>query len=272
MSRSSEQFPHQATTTSFHRLAYGSNPFQYSELYVPEGPGPHPVVELIHGGFWRKAYDLTLMQGLAQNLVAQGIAAWNIEYRRIGNPGGAWPGTFLDVAAATDYLNKLDSSYHLDIRRVVAVGHSAGGHLACWLACRHLLPSDSEINTSQTPLRLRGVVSQAGVVDLEQAWQLRLSQNVVQELLQGSPSEQPARYAQASPAALLPSGIPQILVHGSVDDIVPVSISRSYAHKASATGDNVQLLELPEADHFILIDPNSEAWQLTVKGIKRLLG
>ncbi|GCE09701.1 alpha/beta hydrolase family protein [Dictyobacter aurantiacus] len=272
MSTPSERLPHQAAATSFHRLAYGGNPFQYGELYVPEGPGPHPVVELIHGGFWRKAYDLTLMQGLAQNLVAQGMAAWNIEYRRIGNPGGAWPGTFLDVAAATDYLNHLAPIYQLDMQRVVAVGHSAGGHLACWLACRHLLPSGSAIHTSETPLKLRGVISQAGVVDLEQAWQLGLSQNVVQALLQGSPAEQPVRYAEASPAVLLPSGVPQILVHGSIDDIVPVSISRSYAHRASATGDNVQLLELPEADHFILIDPNSEAWQLTIKGIKHLLG
>ncbi|GCE29214.1 hypothetical protein KDA_46980 [Dictyobacter alpinus] len=238
MGESSEQRQRQ-TGTSFDRLAYGADPFQYGELYVPEGPGPHPVVALIHGGFWRKAYDLTLMQGLAQNLVAQGIAAWNIEYRRIGNPGGAWPGTFLDVAAATDYLNDLVPIYQLDLRRVVAVGHSAGGHLACWLTCRHLLPSDSEINTSQTPLKLRGAISQARVVDLEQAWQLQLSQNVVQELLRGSPSEQPARYVQASPAALLPSGTSQILVHGSIDDVVPISISRSYAHKASAAGDNV---------------------------------
>ncbi|GHO85353.1 alpha/beta hydrolase family protein [Dictyobacter formicarum] len=255
----------------FHRLAYGNDPFQYGELYLPESPGPHPVVQLTHGGFWRKAYDLTLMHGLAEHLVTQGIAAWNIEYRRIGNPGGAWPGTFLDVAAATDYLSILAPTYKLDMQRVVAVGHSAGGHLACWLACRHLLPRDSAIRTERTPLRLRGVVSLAGVVDLQQAWQLHLGQNAVQELLQASLTEQPARYMEASPAALLPSGIPQVLVHGSADDRVPIEISQAYAHKARAAGEHIRLLELPGADHFILIDPGSEAWQLTVKEIKHLL-
>lgn len=270
MGGTSERHQYQAANP-FHKLAYGTDPFQYGELYLPEGPGPHPVVQLIHGGFWRKAYDLTLMHGMAEHLVTQGMAAWNIEYRRIGNPGGAWPGTFLDVAAATDYLSILAPTYELDVQRVVAVGHSAGGHLACWLACRHLLPYNSAIRTARSPLQLKGVVSQAGIVDLQMAWQLQLSQNAVQELLQASPTEQPARYVEASPAALLPSGIPQVLVHGSADDCVPIGISQAYAQRARAAGDHVRMIELPGADHFILIDPGSEAWQLTVKEIKHLL-
>ncbi|GCE23922.1 alpha/beta hydrolase family protein [Dictyobacter kobayashii] len=258
--------------SAFHKLAYGPDPLQYGELYLPEGSGPYPVVQLIHGGFWRNAYDLTLMQGLAKNLVQHGIAAWNIEYRRVGDPGGAWPGTLLDVASATDHLNTLAPTYKLDLQRVVAVGHSAGGHLAFWLAGRHRLSPNSPLRTASTPLRLKGAISQAGVVDLEQAWQLHLGQGAVQELLQASLTKKPERYAEASPAALLPLGIPQVLIHGGADDRVPLKISQGYAQKARAAGDHVRLIELAGADHFVLIDPTSDAWQLTVEEIMLLLG
>ncbi|GER90349.1 hypothetical protein KDW_45110 [Dictyobacter vulcani] len=256
---------------SFHTLSYGDDTFQYGELYVPTGAGPHPVVILIHGGFWRDAYDLTLMHGLAQHLVAQQIAVWNIEYRRVGNPGGAWPGTLLDVARATDYLRTLAPQYQLDVQRVITVGHSAGGHLALWLAARQHLPQDSELSTSSDPLPLTGAISQAGVVDLEQAARLHLGKDAVQALLGASFADKPQRYLLASPAALLPLDVPQVLVHGTNDDTVPLIISQSYQQKAQIAGDSITLIEIPAGDHFVVIDPDSEAWQQTYAEIKRLL-
>ncbi len=252
------------------RSAYGAEPLQFGELYVPKGSGPHPVVILIHGGFWRAAYRLTLMQALASDLVQRGIAAWNIEYRRVGDIGGGWPGTFQDIARAADYLGTLASMYALDLTRVVAAGHSAGGQLALWLAARSRLPRNSQLTVSDTPLPLAGVVSLAGACDLEHVWYLNLGQGAVAELLGGSPSKVPERYATASPTALLPLGIPQVLIHGKRDDLVPLIVSQEYAHKAALAGDCVRLIELPGADHFVLIDPISHAWEITIAEIQQL--
>src|SRR5947209_14342486 len=144
------------------QLHYGSEPLQFGELYVPNGPGPHPVMILIHGGFWRARYGLSLMTGLAKDLAKRGIAAWNIEYRRIGDIGGGWPGTLQDVALAADYLRTIGPTYLIDSQRVVAVGHSAGGHLALWLAARPRIAQDSPIAVGNTPLSLMGVISFGG--------------------------------------------------------------------------------------------------------------
>ncbi|GHO45658.1 alpha/beta hydrolase family protein [Ktedonospora formicarum] len=252
-------------------LAYGPEAQQFGELFPQPGNGPHPVVILIHGGFWRAPYDLTLMAGMAQNLVKQGFAVWNVEYRRIGDPGGGWPGTFQDVASATDYLNTIASTYDLDIRRVVTVGHSAGGHLALWLAARSQFPQDSPLYMPN-PLKLRGIVSLAGVCDLEQGWKLNLGKGAVAELLGAGPEQVGERYASTSPAALLPLGIPQVLIHGDNDDRVPLSVSRSYADRASRAGDSVRFIELPNTDHFVLIDPDAQVWTRTRYEIQALLG
>src|SRR5437764_7356894 len=171
------------TTSSIRllRLAYGPEPLQFGDLYLPDTPGLHPTVILIHGGYWRARYGLDLMTGLAQDLVTRGYATWNIEYRRVGDPGGGWPGTLLDAAIATDYLRILAPSHGLDLQRVVPIGHSAGGHLALWLAARPRIPHTSPLAASQlgsgkeeisTSLELAGAISLAGVVDLEMAWRL----------------------------------------------------------------------------------------------------
>lgn len=254
-----------------HKLFYGSAPLQFGELYLPEGPGPHPVVILIHGGFWRAAYDLTLMTGLAKNLARQGIAAWNIEYRRVGDLGGGWPGTLLDVAQAADYLPTIAAHYNLDVQQVVATGHSAGGHLALWLAARSKIPQQSLLAAPGAPLTLAGTISLAGVNDLEHSWQLNLGKGAASELLGGGFNEVPERYAVASPAALLPTSIPQVLIHGTEDDRVPLIVSQQYAQKALEAGDAVTLIELAGADHFVVIDPASTAWSTTVAEIRRLL-
>lgn len=252
------------------RHTYGPNECNFGDLYLPDRPGPHPIVPLLHGGFWRAAYDLTLMDGLARNLAHHGIAAWNIEYRRVGNKGGGWPGTLQDVAQAMDYLRTIATS-KIDLLRVVTIGHSAGGHLALWLAGRSRLPRHSTLEISSTPLTPAGSISLAGAIDLELVWHLQLSNDAAGAFLGGSPAAFPKRYATASPAALLPLGVPQILIHGSNDANVPLAVSQAYAQKAAKAGDNVKLIELPGADHFVVIDPSSDAWTITMRELQTLL-
>lgn len=262
------------------RVTYGPGPSQFGELCLPSGAGPHPVVVLIHGGFWRARYRLDLMDGLGDDLARRGIASWNIEYRRVGEPGGGWPGTFLDVARAVDQLAGLASHYDLDLARVVTLGHSAGGQLALWLAARPRVPVDAPVGLHATtdgksntlPCQISAAVSLAGVVDLADGWRRNLGRGAVADLLGGGPDDVPDRYAAASPAALLPLGVPQALIHGGSDDIVPPALSRAYAGSATAAGDAVRLHELPGVDHFALIDPRSSAWLAIVGELLPLLG
>ena len=240
-------------------VRYGSHPDQVANLHLPASEGgPWPCVILIHGGFWRERWDRTLMTPLAIDLARQGYAAWNVEYRRVGQDGGGWPGTFDDIAAAADALADIAE---IDPARLAAVGHSAGGHLALWLGAR----ADGRV-------RLRGAVSQAGVVDLVQAHADDLGAGAVADLIGGSPVEFPERYANADPAARLPLGIGQLLVHGSRDDIVPPGQSRAYAARAQAAGDDVELVEIAGANHFDVVDPSHEAWDAVVQRLPRLLG
>lgn len=268
-----------STSNKAIRLAYGPETLQFGDLYLPAGSGPHPTIILIHGGYWRARFGLDLMTGLAEDLTARGFAAWNIEYRRVGNPGGGWPGTFLDVARATDYLHIIESTYDLDLERVVPVGHSAGGHLAFWLAARPRISAGdplagTSINGGQAhngPLIPRGAISLAGVVDLMLAWQLHLSNDAVVDLLGGTPSEVPERYTSASPAALLPLGIPQVLIHGTEDTNVPLEVSQAYAAAAKTANDQVTLIVLPGIDHFDVINARSVAWAKTIEALQALL-
>jgi acetyl esterase/lipase len=223
------------------------------------------------------------MNGLADDLAKRGYAAWNIEYRRVGDPGGGWPETLLDVALATDYLRKLAIIYSLNLKKVVPIGHSAGGHLAFWLIARpriplfvhnceliNIQPTDDDKETS-TPLVLTGAISLAGVVDLEMAWQLNLSNGAVVELLGGSFTDVPERYLAASPAAMLPLRVPQVLIHGTNDDDVPLQVSQAYANAARAVNDAVTFIVLDGVDHFDVIDPHSKAWAITIKELQKLM-
>lgn len=253
------------------RLPYGTDAYQFGELSLPTETGPFPVVILIHGGYWRSRFGLDLMNGLAKDLADRGIAAWNIEYRRVGNSGGGWPGTFLDVANATDYLTKMAVNHQLDLKRVIPIGHSAGGHLAFWLAARSHLPPTSVLAPREQPLALAGAISLAGVVDLNLAYQLHLSNNAVVELLGGTPEDVPERYAAANPADHLPLGIPQILIHGTSDSHVPLEVSRQYSKSATAVGDTFKYFEPAGVDHFDVITSSTEIWQLTLEELKHLL-
>lgn len=240
------------------RIRYGADPLQFGDLRLPAGSGPHPCAVAIHGGFWRNRYSLDHLGHLCAALASAGIATWSIEYRRIGDPGGAWPGTFEDVALAARYIRDNAARHGIDRDRMIVIGHSAGGQLASWLASVGDLPGDSPIHTG--PLSLGAVVSLAGVLDLRRAWDLSLSEGVVEEVLGGSPDEVPERYDAASPVELLPSGVQHLLVHGDEDEIVPVEISERYHAAANAHGDRCALLTLPATGHFALIDPTSAAW------------
>ncbi|MDP1820528.1 MAG: alpha/beta fold hydrolase [Acidimicrobiales bacterium] len=224
-----------------------------------------PTVVLVHGGFWQAGYGLDLMQPLVPSLVAAGWTVANIDYRGVGDDGGGWSGTFEDAAAATDALAAIDG---IDVRRIVTVGHSAGGHLAVWLAGRHRLPDGAPGASPQ--VRPIGALSQAGVVDLVAAAEARLGDGATQSLLGGEPSEVPDRYAIGSPAALVPIGVPVELVHGVDDRIVPPDQSRRYDDVTRAVGDPVVRTEVP-GDHFTMIDPATDAWAACVAGIRRLL-
>ncbi len=253
------------------RLAYDTGEFQFGELSLPNAPGPYPVAILIHGGYWRVRYGLDLMYGLAEDLAKRGIAAWNIEYRRVGNPGGGWPGTFLDVARAVDYLREIAVNYELELSRVVPIGHSAGGHLALWLAGRPRIQAGSPISPHEQPLALAGAISLAGVLDLELAYQLHLSNDAVVELLGAPPRDAPERYAAASPTALLPLGLPQVLIHGTADEHVPIQVSQHYAAAARAAGDALDFFEPTGVDHFDVINARTEVWVLTVQELEALI-
>ncbi|MFI5273463.1 MAG: alpha/beta hydrolase family protein [Ktedonobacterales bacterium] len=241
------------------RIAYGNGAQQFGDLRLPGGAGPHPVVVTIHGGYWRARFDLEYFGHACADLTAHGLATWNIEYRRIGNPGGAWPGTFLDVAAAMDHLRTLAVTHPLDLARVVTLGHSAGGQLALWLAGRPCIAPESPVYAAH-PLRPRATIALAGVLDLRQTYALNLSNGAAAELLGGSPDTFPQRYAAASPAELLPLGVPATLFHGSADTHVPFALSADYAERARAAGDDVRLVTLPGVGHFEPVDPRAAEW------------
>jgi acetyl esterase/lipase len=240
------------------RVAYGPGTERSGELWRPAGDGPWPVVVLLHGGFWRARWTLELMRPLAADLAGRGLAAWNLEYRRAGQPGGGWPGTLEDVAAGIDHLAALAARERLDLDRLAVAGHSAGGQLALWAAARPGLPAGAPgAGPLLTP---RLVVSLAGVCDLHAGAADGIGEDAVAGFLGAGPGEAPDRYRLASPRSRLPLGVRQVLVHGDADPRVPVAQSRAYAAAAAAAGDPVELLELPGVDHFALIDPATPAW------------
>jgi acetyl esterase/lipase len=245
--------------------AYGAGPGQIGELWRPRHPirgTPWPVAVLLHGGFWRLQRSLELMWPLAADLAGRGFSVWNLEYRRVGQPGAGWPGTLEDVAAGVDHLGRLAARVPLDLERLVVVGHSAGGQLALWSAARLRLPAGAP---GAGPLVVPSlVVSLAGVCDLVAGARAGIGEGAVAAFLGAGPDEAPERYRLASPLARLPLGIRQVLLHGDADRRVPVAQSRAYAAAASAAGDPVDLVELADIDHMAPIDPSSSAWSEVV--------
>jgi acetyl esterase/lipase len=249
-------------------IPYGSHASRFGELTLPADGPVRGVAVVVHGGFWRQRRDLELGRPLAADLASLGWAAWNIEYRRVGGDGG-WPTTFEDVAAAVDLLagpGQDAAGGRLPLDRVVAIGHSAGGHLATWLAARPGLPPGAP--GADPVVRLCGVVSQAGVLDLVDAARRGVGDGAVPDLLGGFPDDVPDRYKLASPVARLPIGVPVICVHGTADENVPLRQSERFV--AAARGE-AELVTLPDVDHFQVVDPADDAWRVCRDAAKRLL-
>jgi acetyl esterase/lipase len=240
-----------------HHITYGPGELTFGELRLPDSDGPFPVVMVIHGGCWLAEYDLEYMSVLADRLAGAGIATWSIEYRRVGDAGGGWPGTFVDVAAAADALRTIAQHHPLDLQRAAVLGHSAGGHLALWLAARPGLDPDDPLRGAD-PLHFRGAVSLAGIPDLADYSSRTGCGSAVPGLLGGEPTEHPDRLPRTSPIAMPASGIRELLVYGGRDPIVPPSQAERYA--AHRSGGDVQLIGLPCAGHFELVDPSHDSW------------
>ena len=257
-----------------HRIHYGANPFQFGDLWLPESRGPFPLVVFYHGGWWRSEYDLGYAGYLCAALKKAGIATWSVEYRRVGATGGGWPTTFQDAAAGFNYVVTLGKSYPLDLSRVISMGHSAGGHLAFWLAGRQHIPVESEIFRPIHGVHLRGVVGLAGAVDLRLTIELAghsifaHDREEVESLMGGSPQEVPKRYQAGNPGDLLPFQAPQFLIQGADDDQIPPELPTRWVTMAKLRGSQAATTIIPEADHFDIVDPASRAWPIVLQKIK----
>jgi acetyl esterase/lipase len=224
------------------RLVYGPLPLQFGDLRRPTGAGPHPLVVLIHGGAWKSTYNLIHAGHMAIALTAEGYATFNIEYRRVGDPGGVWPGTYEDVLAAVDHVRQLPG---IDPARIVIAGHSAGGQLALLAGADRRLP----------------VIPMAPNANLV-AWVSEASYAFVDE----------ADRAAASPHTRIPLGVRQIFIHGTEDDQVPFWVSETFVESARTAGDDATLVTLEGAGHFDMIDPLSSHWPRSVEAVRALVG
>ena len=254
------------------RITYGKGEQQFGELRVPKGGGPFPVLIVIHGGCWQNAFDYVYMTRLAAWFTEHGVATWTIEYRRLGDDGCGWPGTFLDVAAAADALRDIAPKSDLDLKRVYAAGHSAGGQLALWLASRAKLPEASELYRKD-PVAIRGVLGLAAITNLAK---YRVGppdscHSSVEPLLGGSPDKVGLRYAETSPAERLPLRVPQIFIQGEKDPIVDAASVREYVEAAKKAGDQAAIFSLPDAGHFETCVPLPQTTAVFEDALRMLL-
>lgn len=257
------------------RIRYGTDSLHVGDLRLPPGPGPFPLAIVIHGGCWYSPYaSLQNTAPLAQALADAGVATWNLEYRRYDNPGGGWPGTFRDIVDGAAHVRTLAGDHPIDLERVIVIGHSAGGHLALWLATAGRLPVGHPLRGTRTPPTLRGVVSMGGITDLReyQARQLQTCGNPgVESLLGGLPDAVADRLLDASPIERLPLGVPSIHVAGEHDLIAPAAVREAFATRARAGGDQAEVITIPGEGHFEVIAPGRAAATAVIDAARRLV-
>jgi acetyl esterase/lipase len=263
-----------------HRIHYGDDESQFGDLWLPSQTGNSrqlPVVVFLHGGWWQSGYDLAYAGHLCAALKMDGIAVWSVEYRRCGATGGGWPATFQDAAAGFDYVATLAKSYPLDLSRVVAMGHSAGGHLAFWLAGRHHIEPHSPVHDPQPKVPLYGLIALAGAVDLRLTIDLAgyftfaHDKQEVYRLMGGGAQDFDDRYRAGNPGDLLPLGVRQVLIQGTDDQQIQAQIPARWADQARRQGDDVTLHIVRSADHFDVVDPQSSAWPTVRESVRWML-
>jgi acetyl esterase/lipase len=252
------------------RIQYGDGPLQFGDLRIPPERGPHPVAVFIHGGCWLAEYDISHSSKLTAALARNGIATWSLEYRRVGDEGGGWPGTFQDIGRGIDHLRSVAPEYHLDLDRVIVMGHSAGGHLALWAAARSRLPASAPVNSTD-PLTVHGVLALAPAPDLEFLHEQQVCGHVIDKLMGGSPDQVPDRYSWGDPMQIAPDGVRQVLIVGK-HDVAWTPTGLRYLKGAKRRGDNIRLIEATESGHFEMIDPDSSTWPLVLEAAEALLG
>ncbi len=251
-------------------VSYGADPNQVADLWVPAGRGPYPAVIMIHGGCWQASVaDHTLMSYAAEDLRRRGIAVWNIEYRGVDQPGGGYPGTFRDVGAAIDRLSIEAPHENISMKRVVLLGHSAGGQLALWAAARYKLPDGSSLHWA-APQPVAGVVDIAGIPNLKTDTGTACGAIVLRQLTGAPTAARPDVYADTSPAALLPLGVPQVVIHARQDSTVPPAVGVAYVKAARAAGDTVAF-HSPPGNHVSEIAPGQPAWEDAVAAVQGLI-
>ena len=256
------------------QIAYGPAPSQYAQLFRPAGNGPFPVVVLVHGGCWTVQFGgIRQMRNVANALSSQGIAVWNVEYRRVDEEGGGYPGTHQDMHAALDSLQHHASQYQLDTSRIVAMGHSAGGQLVQWIAGRAKLPKTSPLYQEKF-LPINNIISLGGLADLRHEEKLIKSScdRDIPQLAGSASTDRPDIYSDTNAADLIPNGTRTVLITGELDTISPPRVAHDYAAKAVKAGDHAEVLILPGASHYDEIAATSPAWKMVLPVIKQMLG
>jgi acetyl esterase/lipase len=250
-------------------IAYGADPQQFGHLRLPKGSGPFPVVIYVHGGCYKAEYSIAHAAAAEQAIADAGYAVWSLEYRRVGDEGGGWPGTFQDLGRGADQLRTLATSYPLDLQRVVAAGHSAGGNSALWLAARRKIAKDSPLHVAD-PLPIGGVLALAPAGDFVEMYEKDGCGGIMAALMGGSPATVPDRYRAASPGELLPIGVPQAIVIAAHDERFR-EFGRSYAAKARAAGDEqLRVVDAPRSGHFDVIAPATPTWAIVMRALADL--
>ena len=252
-----------------HVLSYGPAPQQFGHLRLPKGPAPFPVIIYVHGGCYRAENSIAHAGAVEQALADSGYAVWSLEYRRLGDAGGGWPGTFQDLGAGADHLRTLAAQYRLDLGRVVAIGHSAGGNSALWLAARQRISKTSELNVAD-PLPIGGVVALAPAGDFAEMHAKNGCGGIMDPLMGGSPATVPDRYRDASPGELLPIGVPLAIVIAERDASFK-EFGRSFAAKARAAGEGgLSVIDAPNAGHFDVVAPVTPTWTLVLQAVREV--